>query len=330
MCSKLKNGFKLIAFISILVLILSTSGLFAQGYTQAEYNIYQKAVSEGEDSILDYIKANPESPLKQYAYGEFEKVVKGYLDNAEHPKVVQAAEKYLNNIDGDNVTMLFLAAWSSYYSQQYQKACEYGEKIYDNPDYTGHLTPILARSFQQTGQIEKSLPYAEKLCADAAPKDCYDLLPAMMKHYAANKSWQKASQYADLTIEAYNEVAKPEQVSQDNWDNYVNEEKSIAYQIKGRQAAEVQKWGNVEPNYKASRKHNPKDRIRTSEGYFYIGRARWNMEQIDAAMEAFARGSKMTGTPYAEPCRNELEKLYKATHNGSLAGLEEYLDRFSD
>jgi hypothetical protein len=54
------------------------------------------------------------------------------------------------------------------------------------------------------------------------------------------------------------------------------------------------------------------------------------MEQIDSAMEAFARGSKMTGTPYAEPCRNELEKLYKATHNGSLAGLEEYLDRFSD
>jgi tetratricopeptide (TPR) repeat protein len=320
----------LIAFISVLVLLAGTSGLFAQGYTQAEYNIYQKAVSDGEDAIIEWVKANPESTLKQYAIGEFEKIVKDYLDKGEHAKVVSAAEKYLNNIDGEKVAMLFLAAWSSYYSQQYPKAAEYGEKIYNDPNYTGHLTPILARSYQQTGNVEKMVPYAEKLCKDSEPKDCYDLLPALMKNHAVNESWGEAAKYADLTIKAYSEVAKPAQVSQTDWDDFVAEEKSVAYQIKGRAAAESGSWGNVEKNYTNSRKLNPKDKVRTSEGYFYIGRARWNMEQIDSAMEAFARGSKMSGTPYAKPCRNELEKLYKATHNGSLAGLEEFLDRFSD
>ena len=63
-----------------------------------------------------------------------------------------------------------------------------------------------------------------------------------------------------------------------------------------------------------------------AEGYFYTGVARWNRELIDAAMESFAKGSFLQGTPHAEPCRKELEKLYKATHNGSLAGFEEYLD----
>ena len=327
---KLINGFKLTALITVLVLITGTSGLFAQGYTQAEYNVYLKTISEGEDAIIEYIKANPDSPLKQYALGEFKKIVTGYLDGSEHAKVVSASENYLNNLDGEDVKMLFLAAWSSFNSQQYAKVCQYGEKIYDNPDYTTHLTPILARSFQQTGEIEKSIPYAEKACADISPKDCYDLLPDIMKHYAADKSWKQASKYADQTIQAYNEVAKPAQVSQEKWDSYVNEEKSIAFQIKGREAAEFGKWKTVEKSYTASRKHNPKNKLRTSEGYFYIARARWNLEQIDSAMEAFARGSKMSGTPFAKPCRKELEKLYRATHNGSLAGLEEFLDRFSD
>jgi len=330
MCSKQVTNLKTTASMAVLVLFLSTFGLLAQGYTQTEYNEYQMAVKGGEDALIEYIKAHPNSPLKQYAVGEFEKIVKGYMDAGDHPKVVSAAEKYLNNIDSEEVKMLFLAAWSSFYSQQYAKACKYGAEIYDNPDYTVHLTPILARGFQQIGEIKSSIPYAEKLCSDADPKDCYDLLPNIMKYYAAQKDWRKAVSYADQVIQAYNEVAKPAQVSDQEWQNYVNEEKSIAYQIKGREAAESGRWKSVEKNYLNSRKFNPKDKVRISEGYFYIGRARWNLKQIDDAMEAFARGSKMSGTPYAKPCRQELEKLYRATHNGSLAGLDEFLSRFSD
>jgi len=118
----------------------------------------------------------------------------------------------------------------------------------------------------------------------------------------------------------------PAQVTKEQWSTFVNEEKSVAHAVIGRDSAEKERWGSVEQHYTLSRKLNPKNRARSAEGYFYTGVARWNKQLIDSAMESFAKGSFLSGTPHAEPCRKEVEKLYKATHNGSLAGFEEYLD----
>jgi tetratricopeptide (TPR) repeat protein len=315
----------------VMTVVLGVSVGMAQEaqYTAAEYNEYQKAITDGEDAILEWISTHPDSALKQYALGEYQKLVKGYLDTQKHKETVAAAEKFLNSVDGENFEMVFLAAWSSFYSQQYDKATLYGEKAFElKPDapQLEHLIPILARSYTNLGNMEKALPYIEKYCAGVTPKDCYDLLPSVVRHYAEAKDWRSAAKYAETTIEAFDAIEKPAQVTQAEWDNFVEEEKSVCFAVLGRNAADAKKWNSVEQYYTASRKLNPKNRARTAEGYFYTGVAQWNREMIDAAMASFAKGSFLEGTPHAEPCRKELEKLYKATHNGSLAGFEEYLD----
>jgi tetratricopeptide (TPR) repeat protein len=225
--------------------------------------------------------------------------------------------------------MVFLAGWSSYYSDQYEKAVTYSEKAFElKPDapQLSHFVPILARSYAKLGNIEKSLPYTEQYCASVEPKECYDLFPAVVRHFAEKKDWKTAAGYAEKTITAFEAIEAPAGVAQSEWDSFVNEEKSVCHAVMGRNAAERKRWATAEKHYTASRQFNPKNRARAAEGHFYTGVARWNREMIDAAMASFAKGSFLQGTPHAEPCKKELEKLYKATHNGSLAGFEEYLD----
>jgi tetratricopeptide (TPR) repeat protein len=318
-------------FCTVLVLFLAGSAMMAQEaqYTPAEYNEYQKAINEGEDAIIDWISTHPDSALMQYAHGEYQKLVKGYVDAGKHKETVNAAEKYLQNIDADAFEMVFLAAWSSFYSDQYEKATVYSEKAFQlKPDapQLEHFIPILARSYAKLGNIEKSLLYTEKYCGSVEPKDCYDLLPGVVRHYAEAKDWKSAAKYAEKTIEAFDTIEIPATVAQAEWESFVNEEKSVCHAVLGRNAAEQKRWSTTEKHYTESRRFNPKNRARSAEGYFYIGVARWNREMIDAAMASFAKGSFLQGTPHSEPCKVELEKLYKATHNGSLAGFEEYLD----
>lgn len=318
-----------IVCIAMIIPVVSIVAAQEAQYTAAEYNEYQKAITDGEDAIIEWINTHQDSALKQYALGEYQKVVKGYVDAQKHSETVVAAEKFLENIDPDNFEMVFLAAWSSFYSQQYEKATIYAEKAFqlkpDAPQLT-HFVPILARSYAKLGNIEKSLPYTEKYCGSVEPKECYDLLPGVVRHFAEAKDWKSAASYAQKTIQAFDTIEKPAQVTQSEWDNFVNEERSVCHAVLGRNAAEAKQWNTAEKHYAESHKFNPKNRARSAEGYFYIGVARWNREMIDAAMASFAKGSFLEGTPHADPCRKELERLYKATHNGSLAGFEEYLD----
>ena len=64
-----------------------------------------------------------------------------------------------------------------------------------------------------------------------------------------------------------------------------------------------------------------------AEAYYYTGMGRWDQRQMDSAMDAFAKGAVQKDAPHAQHCRQYLETLYKSTHNGSLAGLEEFIIR---
>jgi len=312
-----------------LVLLLSASGaVYAQDYTIEVYNEYQDAVARGEDALIAFIKKYPDSSLKQYAIGSYVDKMKAYMEAGKHQETVTAGEKFLASVDPELYDVLFLTTWSAFYSQQYDKAIKYGEKVYAAKPDAPQIVPILARAYLNTGNTAKAVEFGEKYCSGVAPQECYDLLPTITRLYAENKDWAKAEQYAKQTIAAFDAVQKPAQVADAEWTNFVNEEKSVASAIMGRQAFESKKWAQAEKFYTDSRKLNPKNKARKAEGWYYIGMARWSQDKIDPAMEAFARGSWLEGTAHADACKKQLEKLYRATHNGSVAGMDEFMERF--
>lgn len=306
-------------------LMLPTLG---QDYTIEEYNMYQEAVSRGEDAILEFMKTHPQSSLNQYAVGAYLDRMKGYVEKGQHAEAVAAGEKFLNSeVQADATDILYLTTWAAFYSQQYDKAAKYGERVYSQKPDAAQIVPILARAHLNTGNLEKAVAYGETVCAAAPPKDCYDLLPTITRHYFEKKDWKNATKYAKLTVEAFNTVEKPAQVSQEEWDNFANEERSVAYAVMAREAYETGKWASVEKLFADSRRLNPKNKARAAESYYYTGMSLWKQEKIDPAMASFARGAQLKGSEMSEYCRKQLEHLYRATHNGSLAGLDEFLER---
>lgn len=311
----------------LIVLFLMTGFSLAQEeeeaptYTAEEYEAYEKAVKAGPDEMMAFVKANPDSVLTKYVVQAYRKAIADAQNSGDHEKALSLGEKYLNEIDGEGWEVLYLTTWSAHYTKQHQKAVKYGEKTYSKNPEAPQLDFILARSYQQVGPDEKFVSWAEKACADAKPSECLDLLPALMRYNYAQKSWNQAADYARQLLEALKGTdADP---------NWVRKEKSIAHLIIGRSAYESKSWDKAKAEFKASIQADDSAKERQAESYYFLGMTHWQQQQVDLAMESFARGSLIQGTQFSDTCRKRLEHLYRQTHNDSLAGLDDFLSRFS-
>ena len=145
----------------------------------------------------------------------------------------------------------------------------------------------------------------------------------------ARKEWAQAAPYAEKAIEGLDAADRPAQSPEQEWNNYLTKEKATAYTIVGRQAAEGKNWTTAIAHY-GKVLTLADDPALKGEAYFYTGMGRWEQQQLDPAMEAFALGSVQRGAPHAKNCRQYLETLYKSGHNDSLAGLEEFVERVTN
>lgn len=304
-------------------------GQSQQQYTMDEYNEYQKAAKEGPASLLGFIDKYPDSVLTQkYAAPQYIQMVSELYQKGQYSEAASAGENFLQQVDANHYGALYLTGLSFHMAQSWDKAAQYAEQAYEmKPADSLNLIPMLARAYQNSGNIEKSVYYAEEYCPTAEPAQCWDLLPMLRNHYASQKEWQQAGEYAQSTLEAFESNGKPEGVSDDYWNNYVKDEKSLSHGILGRAAFERENFQAAERNYKAVLSIGAENKNLKAEAYYFIGRSQWSREQIDPAMEAFAKCFNIKGTPYVDTCHKQLETLYKGTHNGSLAGFEEFLDR---
>jgi len=322
MFGKLRNIRKYVTGAS-LILLVAGGVVLGQGYTREEYNEYQKAVADGPDAILAFVESHPDSSLNQYATGAYLKAMQEALNQGNNEAVVAAGENYMEKIDADRYEVLLLTTYASYNSKAYEKAIKYGEKTYNaKPD--PELAMILAESHLSLDEISEMIPWTDKACVAGDVGTCSSMFSYIAGYYANEKQWDKSAEYSRKVIESLEGTAKPAQLTQGK----INEMLSDAYSFVGRSAAEKKQWGAVKANYDKSVEYAPQNTSRKAEALFWTGMSLWNQEQIENAMEYFARGcaDQYKETPYAELCLKELQRLYKGTHNGSLAGFEEYLE----
>ena len=300
----------------------------AQPYTAEEYQDYQTAIGvEGDgkaDAIIAFMKANEGSSLVSYAVNSYIQMLDEHQKQGQHQKVVAAGEQLLA-VKPDDFNTLYLCTVSAYHTQQFQKVVGHGEKVYAQKPSSG-LAFVLANSYTQLKNDEKIVEYGEIASAEIAPKDFYQILGELMRIYAGRADWTGAAKWATKTIKALDATERPAATAEAEWEKYVGGQKSLAHAVLGRQAAEGKRWGPAIDSYQQVLGLQPSPASR-GEAYYYIGRGRWEQKQLDPAMQAFARGSVQRGAPHAKSCREYLETLYKSTHNDSLAGIEEFVER---
>ncbi len=318
------------AFAAFLVLTVCQIAVVAQ-YTTEEYAAYETAINadlaQREDTIMEFITTNPRSTLVEYAISSYLQLMQEYQNQGQSQNVFSAGEKLLS-LKPDELNTLYMTAIAAYQLQQFNPATEYGEKVYAEKPSAG-LAFVLANSYGQLRNEAKQLQYGDTACSELAAKDCYQILSAMAKIYASRKEWAEAAPYAEKAIEGLDAAERPAQSPEQEWKTYLDKEKATAYTIVGRQAAEGKNWTTAIGHYSKVLALS-KDPAMKGEAYFYTGMGRWEQQQLDPAMEAFAQGSVQRGAPHAKNCRQYLETLYKSGHNDSLAGLEEFVERVTN
>ena len=303
-------------------------------YTAEEYAAYQKATEEPdpvkrEDAILDFVKKNPKSSLVEYALTAYRQLLVEYQKSNNWQRMAIAGEKLLA-IRPDDIQTVYLTGMGCFYTQQYQKAAPYLEKVYEKqpePAIAFMLATIYGTP--PTNDDAKALKYGEIACEKFEPKDCFQILPNLTRIYMDKKQWAKAAETSKKTLQAFEVVQKPPTTDQAAWDEYISRERAIGYSALGRQAFESGNMKAVISNYKQVLKAYGKNAGLSAEAYYHIGYAMWKLDPQaveDGAMIAFAKGSQQKGAPHQEPCRKELERLYKVIHNGSTAGLDEFIE----
>jgi tetratricopeptide (TPR) repeat protein len=310
----------------------SASGEQEVRYTAEEYAAYQKAVEQPDpaaraDAIIAFVKANPQSSLVSYAISAYEQLMQDYQAKGETQKLAAAGEKLLSVRPGD-LRVMYATGLAFFQTEQFSKAAPLLEKVYEKqpePDIAFRLA--IANGTPGLGNNDKLIKYGEIACAQYPPAETYRILTQMTRAYSEKRMWIKAGDTAKKSLQALTEAAKPASVSQADWDDYVNREKAVAYSAIGRQAIEKGNLAAALENYKKSLSTYSKLPALQAEAYYQIGIIYWKSNSAHWAMVAFAKGQAIKGVPQEKWCRQQLETMYSYDHNGSLAGLSDFIDQ---
>lgn len=302
------------------------------GYTHEEYSAYEAAIGEAdpakrEAAIMAFMKENPNSALVEYALGNYLQLLETYHQNGQWQQLVGASEKLLD-LRSDHLAPLYFAMLGSFQLQDFAKAAKFGEKVYEqNQD---HPVPfILAMSYRGLNEIDQYAAFGEKALPNVDPVFQAQILTELRTHFATQRNWGKSADYARKTLEVLNDGAVPEGREQAEWQDYVGREKAISYAVLGRQAFERDNFSVALTNYNNALRTYSRSATLNAEAHYYIGMCHWKQARIDPAMEAFARAANQRGADpnIVKVSQQYLERLYRSTHNDSLAGLDEFVQR---
>jgi tetratricopeptide (TPR) repeat protein len=321
---------RVFAPLAILALLFAVASAQEMDYNQEQYDQYTAAVKTADlaarlDAIMTFVKANPDLSLVQYALVNYVEVMQEFQKQGQLETVLKAGKDLLE-IRPDDANALYLSSVSAFQLNKFEEAAEYGEKAYAQNPNTG-LLYVLAVSNQKLKNDAKFREYAplvvDNLTADQYLPGHLEMASGLRNTYMESNA-TKALRYARKILEAIDAMGVPQGVSEQDWKKYTNYERAVSYALLGQQAVKAENWSAAISNYQRVNRYTT-DRNLKSEAYYFIGRGRWAQNRLDPAMEAFAMGQSLKGAANADACREYLERLYKATHNGSLAGLEDFI-----
>jgi tetratricopeptide (TPR) repeat protein len=290
-------------------------------YTIEEYGAYQAITGEADptkkmDLILKFFKAYPKSSLTQHVTADFQGMLKNLQDAKKWSQSITVGRQFLTVVPDDNYT-LALVATAYAEIKDYKQFVVFGEEVYKtNPN--GNLALSMAKAYQNIGNNAKLAEWAEK--AVAKIPDNYEMLLELSKIYVDANRNAEADKYAKQCLKAIQAAAKPEQSIEKDWTTYKNYTQMACYYIIGKIAYDKQDYANAVSNLENSLKFN----ARNDMAYYFLGHSYWQSRNTPLALKNFAKASLLGGNA-ATPAKQQLENMWRASHQGSLVGLDKVI-----
>jgi predicted Zn-dependent protease len=138
--------------------------------------------------------------------------------------------------------------------------------------------------------------------------------------YDANQRTAESDKYAKQCLKVMQAAKKPEQMADKDWADYTKRAFQACYLIIGSNAYQRQEYLVAIPNLENSLKYNS----RFDMAYYWLGQSYWQTGKSVMALKNFAKASLLSGRSSVS-AKQQLENLYKQTHQNSLVGLDKVI-----
>jgi tetratricopeptide (TPR) repeat protein len=276
--------------------------------------IMKLPLAEREQKLEGFMKAvNPKAKILQYMPSFFAQIMDEYnkAGMADKGKALSAKMIQLFPNNSEIIYQKFTAA---YQAKNFPQAIELGEKIYaTKPD--NQTTLILADCYLATNNAAKLAEFAPKAVEALGPQKGVGFVVWLADYSASQKNMDKALEYYNTLQQTFPD-APPAGWTAEQW----NPIKVKAFAVRGNLAYSKKDYAGAIQSYSESVKIFPQN----DGAYFIIGMSQWRLQELDKAMEAFAKVVAL-GKPTAAKAREYLEQIFKPRHNNTLNGLEEMI-----
>ncbi len=255
-------------------------------------------------------KLHPKSKILQYYESFFSRTVADY-EKAGQTQEANALTNKMLGLFPDSIALLSQTLRAAVQKQDYAKAIEMGERLQAiKPDKP--TTVLLAQSYIATNNGPKAAEYSQKALDAMGSKEGFYFAYWLAAYHSGQRNVDKAVQYYDMLLKAYPQ-GTPAGWQAAQWDSV----KGTAYTTLARAAYEKQNFATAIQNYTESLRYSPKSDLT----YLSIGLSYWKLQQLEAAMDAFAKAAVL-GKDQAAKAQEYLEQLYKPLNGDSLDGLD--------
>ena len=258
-------------------------------------------------------KLDPKSLILRYYENYFARTVQAYTQ-AGNTAQAQALSQKMRKLFPNSITTHNWLMTEGYLAQNYAKAIQSGEKI-NAASPNQHTTEILALSYMSTNNGTKAAKYSLKALEGTDAKQGAQYVEFLARYYRSKGDISNSAKYYNLLLKAF-PGGGPK-----GWD--WNSTKISAYSMRAAKAYYVDKnYDAAIKEHLAVLKLNPKH----DESHLAIGMSHWKLQQLEEAMDAFAK-AVVIGQTKAAKAREYLEQIYKPRNNNSVEGLDARLEK---
>jgi tetratricopeptide (TPR) repeat protein len=160
------------------------------------------------------------------------------------------------------------------------------------------------------------MEYTQKIVAELPIEQSFGAALELTESALQKQDMKTATELLNKILAAFGEKTPPN-VQESAW----NSTKAWAYNILAAEIYKTKDYPKAAESFEKAVKYNPK----LADAYYLLGRCKWQTKEIDSAISNIAKYIVLGGTSYGARPQQDLETLYKPTHNGTLDGLDQVL-----
>lgn len=295
--------------------IQSQDDIYRQDYAAVSQIQGLNDPAQQADQYLDFLTKRPDSRMVEQVAKYFTEALNKLTQAKSWAKVLDASDKWLQKRPNDKGPILF-AMNAAQESGNWQKAAAYGEQAYAS-DSDKSIAFSLATAYAQLKNSAKLKIYGDIAVKEFPIQQSWSIAYELAAQNVREKNFDKAADYASSILKGFGND-RPGEVQPSQW----NTMRAFLMETVGRSAFERRQYPQAFEQYSNAIRVNP----RSDEAFYYIGQSQWKQQKLDEAMSAFAKAAVLNGG-YSARSKQILEEIYKSTHAGQLAGLDQYLER---